>query len=115
MHSIRPIKGPAAFTDEAARIMEESARARGLSTNSGIQVAMNPREIDLSKLRPSLGKDYADPIKLEAHGPFDWNKYTPILVELIGAQLIIQDGMTRVENARRAGITSLPAYVFVKR
>jgi len=30
-------------------------------------------------------------------------------------QLTIQDGMTRVENARRAGITELPAYVFPRR
>lgn len=38
---------------------------------------MKPRELDLSKLRQSLGKDYADPVKLEAHGPFDWN-YLPM-------------------------------------
>ena len=95
--------------------MEESARARGLSTNSGIQVAMNPREIDLSKLRPSLGKDYADPIKLEAHGPFDWNKYTPIIVEDIGGGLFrVQEGMTRWESALRSGLSKLPAYVFPK-
>jgi hypothetical protein len=57
----------------------------------------------------------ADPVKLNRHGPFDWNKYTPIIVEQVGARLIIQDGMTRVENARRSGITKLPAYVFLRR
>jgi ParB-like chromosome segregation protein Spo0J len=45
-------------------------------------------------------------------GPFDWKKYTPIEVEKIGGRLVIQNGMTRVEAARRAGITMLPAYVF---
>lgn len=43
---------------------------------------------------------------------FDWKKYTPIVVEKYGGMLIIQDGMTRVEAARRAGITTLPAFVF---
>ena len=45
-------------------------------------------------------------------GRFDWNQYTPIIVENDGATLTIQDGMTRVEAARQAGITTLPAYVF---
>jgi ParB-like chromosome segregation protein Spo0J len=45
-------------------------------------------------------------------GPFDWSKYAPIIVEKIGDRLIIHDGMTRVEAARRAGITELPAFVF---
>jgi hypothetical protein len=56
---------------------------------------MKPREVDLTKLRPSLSKDFADPVKLEAHGPFDWNKYTPIVVEDIGGGLYrVQEGMT---------------------
>ena len=76
---------------------------------------MKQYEIDLSKLRPSLGKDHADPKKLEAHGPFDWNKYSPIVVEDIGGGLFrVQEGMTRWENALRAGIERLPAYVFRK-
>ncbi|MDZ4849845.1 MAG: hypothetical protein SGI77_11150 [Pirellulaceae bacterium] len=67
----------------------------------------------VSKLRPSLATDFADPIKLEAHGPFDWNKYTPIIVEDIGGGLFrVQEGMTRWENALRAEL--LPAYVFPK-
>ena len=45
-------------------------------------------------------------------GPFDWSEYTPIEVEKVGDKWIIQNGMTRVEAARRAGITRLPAYVF---
>jgi len=108
-------KGAGAFADEAARIMEASARSRGFGTNSGIQAAMKPREIDLTKLRPSLSKDFADPVKLEAHGPFDWNKYTPIIVEDLGGGLFrLQEGMTRWENALLAGINKLPAYVFPK-
>ena len=61
--------------------METSARSRGFSANSGIQAAMKPREIDLTKLRLSLSKDFADPVKLESQGPFDRNKYAPIIVE----------------------------------
>jgi hypothetical protein len=76
---------------------------------------MQTRDVELSRLTPPSSRDAADPVKLARHGTFDWNKYTPIIVEQAGARLIIQDGMTRVENARRAGITTLPAYVFPKR
>ena len=76
---------------------------------------MHVRDVELSKLRPSPTRDFADPLKLSRHGPFDWNKYTPIVVEEDGPLLTIQDGMTRVENARRTGIEKLPAYVFPKR
>ncbi|MCU0707075.1 MAG: ParB/RepB/Spo0J family partition protein [Pirellula sp.] len=76
---------------------------------------MNPRDIALSNLRPSLSRESFDPRKLDAHGPFDWNKYVPIIVEDIGGGLYrVQDGMTRWENALRAGIKKLPAYVFPK-
>jgi hypothetical protein len=76
---------------------------------------MIARDVEIAKLSPSPTRDVADSEKLARHGPFDWAKYTPIIVEQDGVRLIIQDGMTRVENARRAGITRLPAYVFVKR
>lgn len=56
---------------------------------------------------------FADPVKLEAHGPFDWNKYSPFIVEDSGGGVFrVQDRMTRWENALRAGIKKLPAYVF---
>lgn len=45
-------------------------------------------------------------------GSFDWGKYCPIIVEKNGRELTIQDGLTRVEAARRAGIARLPAYIF---
>ena len=76
---------------------------------------MQTRDVDILKLSPPPTRPYADPAKLARHGPFDWNKYTPIIVEEDGPLLVIQDGMTRVENARRAGIAVLPAYVFPKR
>lgn len=76
---------------------------------------MQLRDVEISKLAPPVTRDFADPMKLLRHGPFDWNKYTPIIVEQDGATMTIQDGMTRVENARRAGIGKLPAYVFIKR
>lgn len=76
---------------------------------------MQVLEVDIANLRPPATRDVADPAKLSRHGPFDWSKYTPIIVEEDRKVLTIQDGMTRVENARRAGITKLPAHVFQKR
>jgi hypothetical protein len=73
------------------------------------------RDVELSKLSPPDSRPFADPAKVERLGQFDWNKYQPIVVEQNGGRLTIQDGMTRVELARRAGITILPAYVYPKR
>ena len=70
------------------------------------------RLVDISKLIPPAGRPFADPGKLRRHGPFDWNKYGPIIVETDGVRYWLMDGMTRVENARRNGITELPAYVY---
>jgi hypothetical protein len=64
---------------------------------------------------PPESRPFADPDKLLDHGPFDWQKYTPITVETDGRSLWVMDGMTRIENARRAGITRLPAHVFTRR
>lgn len=75
---------------------------------------MVTKEVELSKLSPPPTRDHADPAKLQRMGPFDWSKYTPIIVEQDGARLIVQDGMTRVEAARRAGLQRLPAYVFIQ-
>ena len=70
------------------------------------------QDVEISKLIPPSSRPVADPAKLARHGPFDWNKYTPIIVETDGQRLWLMDGMTRVENARRVGITQLPAYIF---
>ena len=77
--------------------------------------AVKTTDVDLSQLIPPDSRPFADPDKLLDHGPFDWQKYTPIIVETDGRRLWLMDGMTRVENARRAGITKLPAYVFRRR
>lgn len=76
---------------------------------------VTPKPVSLSRLNPPTTRPFADPGKLARHGEFDWNKYTPIIVEERNGILTIQDGMTRFENARRAGITELPAYVFPSR
>jgi hypothetical protein len=52
------------------------------------------------------------PGQIQRLGAFDFGKYTPIIVEKSGSAYTIQDGMTRVEAARRAGLTKLVAYVF---
>jgi hypothetical protein len=76
---------------------------------------MQTTDVTLSSLIPPATRPNADPAKLRRHGPFDWRKYAPIVVETNGTRFWIMDGMTRVENARRAGISELPAYVFQRR
>jgi RHS repeat-associated protein len=74
------------------------------------------RVVPISKLQPPPTKPFADPRKLERHGPFDWGRYDPIIVdELPNGDLVIMDGVTRWENARRSGIPELPAFVFPRR
>jgi hypothetical protein len=70
------------------------------------------QDVDIDMLIPPSSRSFTDPGKLARHGPFDWNKYTPIIAETDGTSLWLMDGMTRVENARRAGIASLPANVY---
>lgn len=77
-------------------------------------IAMNTADVELSRLIPPATRPFADPMKLQGLGPSDWKKYTPIIVERDGERLIIQDGMTRVEAARQAGVKKLPAYIFPK-
>ena len=62
--------------------------------------------------KPPVTRPFADPGKVQRMGPFDWNKYTPIIVEREGNVFTIQDGMTRVEAARAARIHKLPALIF---
>jgi hypothetical protein len=70
------------------------------------------QDVDIDNLIPSSSRPSADPGKLARHGPFDWKKYTAIIVETDGTSLWLMDGMTRVENAHRAGIARLPAIVY---
>jgi hypothetical protein len=69
--------------------------------------------VDTRKLLPPLGgRQFADPAKLVLHGPFEWAKYQPIVVErTTGGIMRIVDGMTRVENAQLSGIMLLPAKI----
>jgi len=77
---------------------------------------MGNQTVRISDLTPPASRPFADPAKLQRHGDFDWQKYTPITVDrLPSGRLEIMDGMTRVENARRAGITELPANVYPRR
>lgn len=74
-----------------------------------VMIRMN---VELASLRPPASRPFADPGKVQRMGAFDWSKYVPIIVEKDGHVLTIQDGMTRIEVARQAAITRLPAYVF---
>jgi hypothetical protein len=70
------------------------------------------RNVDITKLQPPPGgREFADEAKVLARGPFDWEKYSPIIVGYDRGIGYIMDGMTRVEMALRAGITTLPAIV----
>jgi hypothetical protein len=73
---------------------------------------MELKDVEISRLSPPSTRPFADPIRLERMGPFNWSKYEPIWLQDEGGRLTIMNGMTRVESARRAGITRLPAYVF---
>jgi hypothetical protein len=75
---------------------------------------MQTTDVEIAKLVPPPTRPLPDPVKLARMGQFDWRKYRPIEVEKGGPRLIVQSGMTRVEAARRAGIPTLPAYVFPK-
>lgn len=73
---------------------------------------MRTIEVEIVKLSPPATRLYAEPAKLLRMGAFDWKKYTPIEVERDGTRLVVVNGLTRVEAAKRAGITKLPAYVY---
>ncbi len=91
--------------------MKRSAASRGLVPNA-FAAALKKTEVDINTLIPPDSRPFADPLKLMKPGPFDWVKYRPIQLQNVGGRLFVQDGMTRIENARRAGITKLPAYIF---
>jgi hypothetical protein len=76
---------------------------------------MQTTDVTLTSLIPPASRPAVDPVKLRRHGPFDWQKFSPIVVETDGTRFWLMDGVTRVENARLAGITKLPAYVFQRR
>ena len=94
---------------------KQTLRSHRPKTSCGVQPAMEPTYVDINSLIPPSYRAYADPDKLARHGDFDWDKYTPIIVETDGMRFWVMDGMTRIENARRAGIKKLPAYIFPRR
>jgi hypothetical protein len=67
----------------------------------------------MSQLRPapSVQRDGADADKLLRQGFFSWDRYTaPQAYERNGIYYY-QNGMTRMENARRFGVTHVPVQV----
>jgi len=65
----------------------------------------------IDDLAPPPGRPIAEPSKLSRMGPFDWAKYQPISVTVKRGIKYLQDGPTRVQKAREAGIQELPAKV----
>jgi len=72
------------------------------------------KTVDINKLQPapSVQRDGADSTKLLNHGFFSWDKYTPVPVYEKNGIYYYQNGMTRITNARRFGVTELPVQVF---
>ena len=108
-----PSTGYAAFYREAEQIMQRAPASRGLTANTTL-AEVKTIDVGISRLIAPESRPFADPVKLANQGPFDWNKYTPIEVVPEGNNFRVLDGMTRIENARRAGITTLPANVFTE-
>ena len=108
MHTVDP-----APVEEPVEPYAQQQVSQQQQANAG--AGSGTKMVDISKLKPPATRLTADANKLLRHGPFDWRKYTPIIVEQDGDLMTIQDGMTRVQNAQDAGVTSLPAYVFPKR
>jgi hypothetical protein len=77
---------------------------------------LGTRTVPLSKLVPNGQRPFADAAKLAAHGDFDMAKYThPIEVILrADGRYEIMSGMTRFENALKAGIRELPVKIFTE-
>jgi hypothetical protein len=69
--------------------------------------------VDINKIQPapSVQRDVADAGKLENHGFFDWDVYDPIEVYQKNGVYYYQNGMTRVTNAQRFGVTQLPVKI----
>jgi len=70
------------------------------------------RVVDIRKLQYPSSRPFADAKKLRAHGSFDINKYTPAKVRLKkNGVMVIENGVTRIENAIRHGIFELPVII----
>jgi|GEM_PF-2444783 len=83
--------------------------------NSQNYVSGGIYKIDISKLQYPSSRPFADPAKLLRHGPFDMSRYTPAMVQVNrNGVMVIQNGVTRIENAKRAGILELPVQIFTR-
>jgi hypothetical protein len=99
------------FAEQAAASQRNAVLSRGLTPNSTLAAKL-PKDVELSRRIPPDSKPFADPHKVLRIGPFDWQLYQPIEVETDDVRYCIVNGMTRLEAARRAGITELPPYIF---
>ena len=75
-------------------------------------MAVQPRMVDLSKVQFPVNRPFADPVKLALQGPFDLGKYTPAWAVEKNGVITLQNGVTRIQNARNSGVTQLPIMVF---
>jgi hypothetical protein len=83
--------------------------------NSSKYVSGGIYVVDIRKLQYPSSRPFADASKLLKQGSFDITKYTPppVLMKPNGV-MTLQNGVTRIENAKRAGIFELPVQIFTR-
>jgi RHS repeat-associated protein len=119
-YAVTPGQIPDDLEAQLARLYEQGLKRQQLLQSAPLPATSimpdfpDSTMIETASLRAFPGgRDTYSPTKLIDHGPFDWSKFThPIEVQYIDGIPYIMGGMTRVENARRAGITRLPAYIY---
>ena len=102
---------PANFADDVARIRADSLARYG-SGEGVTAMAVQTTVVDLSKVVNPVTRPFADPIKLARQGPFDLSKYTPAWATVRNGAITLENGVTRIENARQSGVTHLPIMIF---
>ena len=70
-------------------------------------------KVDIRNLQYPVQRPFADLAKLAKQGPFDIPKYTPppVLLKRNGV-MVLQNGVTRIENAKRAEVFELIVQIF---
>ena len=102
---------PANFADDVASIRAQSLINYG--QGDGITaMAVQPSMVDISTVRFPVTRPFADPVKLARQGPFNMSLYTPAWAVEKGGVITLQNGVTRIQNARKSGITQLPIMIF---
>lgn len=109
------VKNPVEFKTaaEAEQWMQKVGHTHYVVSPTPPKAFPGTKTVDIKKIKPapSVQRDVADAGKLENHGFFDWDVYQPIQVYEKNGVYYYQNGMTRVTNAERFGVTELPVTI----